>query len=116
VRKIEEQIRAVLLREDPKTRNATLANTHIETRLREDGAWITSVYLHGNLIAQNGVTGWGFKLCGWDTPTTRSRLNRIMPLFYPGNPSVHRVRGKLVFTQHGISAPASDIDWIFPTK
>lgn len=35
------------------------------------------VYLHGHNIAhmQNGL--WLFNLCGWNTPTTRSRINAI---------------------------------------
>ena len=54
-------------------------NTEVTTRTREDGARITTVYLHGNMIAQNGTTaGWGFRLAGWNTPTTRSRLNALL--------------------------------------
>lgn len=39
---------------------------------------VSRVYLHGNLIAdvQHGRVV-AFSLCGWNTPTTRSRLNAL---------------------------------------
>ena len=53
-------------------------NTRVTVNKREDGATITSVYLHGNLIAQTGKDGaWSFCLRGWNSPTTRSRINAI---------------------------------------
>ena len=39
-----------------------------------------AVYLHGNRIAWSGFGGSrpsGASLCGWDTPTTRSRLRAL---------------------------------------
>lgn len=59
-------------------KNWKLATTEVTVRAREDGAIVTSVYLHGNLIAQNGESGWGYCLRGWNTPTTRSRITEIM--------------------------------------
>ena len=54
-------------------------NTEVITRTREDGARITTVYLQGNLIAQNDtIAGWSFRLAGWNTPTTRSRINALL--------------------------------------
>lgn len=36
------------------------------------------VWLHGNLIAElSPAHGWRFNLCGWNTLTTRSRLNAL---------------------------------------
>lgn len=38
------------------------------------------VYLHGHLIAARDNAsdkGWRWNLCGWNTPTTRSRLNAL---------------------------------------
>jgi hypothetical protein len=35
------------------------------------------VRLHGHLIATNESGAWRFNLCGWNTPTTRSRLNAL---------------------------------------
>ena len=43
---------------------------------------IVEVFLHGNLIARRDTAdahapGWQFNLCGWNTPTTRSRINAL---------------------------------------
>lgn len=35
------------------------------------------VYLHGNLIYEENGNGRAFTLAGWNTPTTRSRLNAL---------------------------------------
>lgn len=60
-------------------------NTRVTVRRREDHQIVTSVFLHGNLIAQFSGDSWGFKMCGWDTPTTRSRINAIAQEFnHPG--------------------------------
>lgn len=81
-------------------------NTEVTTRTREDGARITTVYLHGNMIAQNGIFGWGFKLCGWNTPTTRSRINALRSaLEIPGR--VHYVKGAPMLD----GKPVSAVDW-----
>lgn len=53
------------------------ANTETTVRTREDGQVITSVFFHGSLIAQNGVTGWGFCFQGYRTNTTRDRINAV---------------------------------------
>ncbi len=67
-------------------------NTLITVNTREDGARITSVYLHGNLIAQNGKDGqWVFKFAGWLTPTTRDRINAVREAV--GLPSVSIRKG-----------------------
>lgn len=52
-------------------------NTWVRTSVRSDMEIVTTVYLHGNLIAQYSNGKWGFKMCGWNTPTTRSRINAI---------------------------------------
>lgn len=58
--------------------DVTKDNTRVTTGKREDGKIVTTVYLHGNLIAQSdAATGWRFKMCGWNTPTTRSRISCI---------------------------------------
>jgi hypothetical protein len=56
-------------------------NTKVET-LNE----VTKVTLHGNMIAE---IDWSEKLmflsnCGWQTPTTKSRLNAILDALKPG--------------------------------
>ena len=81
-------------------------NTEVVTRTREDGARIITVYLHGNMIAQNGAAGWRCRLAGWNTPTTRSRLNALRSaLEIPGR--VHCVQGAPMLD----GKPVSAVDW-----
>ena len=91
--KIRETIRkqrdAVALREASRLTNK-LGNTEIVTGLREDDTVITTVYLHGNIIAQGDAFSWGFKLAGWPSPTTKSRINAL---------AIH-------FGRHGVSTKA----------
>ena len=35
------------------------------------------VQLHGHTIARHDGHAWEFNLCGWNTPTTRSRINAL---------------------------------------
>ena len=70
----------------------TVDNTMICTRLRFDNKIVTTVYLHGNLIASNSGDNWGFKMCGWPTPTTKSRINAIANTF--GHLGVYTKAGK----------------------
>ena len=67
-------------------------NTWVRTHVREDLQTVTTVYLHGNLIAQNGVMGWGFKMAGRPTNTTKSRINALAKFF--GREGVHTKAGK----------------------
>lgn len=67
-------------------------NTTVLTRTREDGAVVTTIYLHGNMIAQCSNSGWGFKMAGWPTPTTKSRINTIANMV--GHPGVFTRKGK----------------------
>ena len=73
---IRNQRDAVALREASRLSNK-LGNTTIDTGLREDGAVVTTVYLHGNIIAQGNAFSWGFKLAGWPSSTTKSRINAL---------------------------------------
>ena len=68
---------------------------------------VTSVYLHGNLIAQNGGKGWGINLRGWNTPTTRSRVNALLQgLGVPGR--VCTIKGRAHFN----GKPIGHHDWV----
>lgn len=78
-RKIEnEMIRAIRIGQDWSKDN---------TRVHHDpviGGAETEVYLHGHLIAKRFIgCAWSFNLCGWNTPTTRSRLSAICREFVP---------------------------------
>lgn len=99
MRKIEENIIAMIQNMHNMMTGAnsgrvekTIGNTRISCGYREDGELVTSVYLHDNLIAQNGVTGWGFCMAGWPTPTTKSRINSIAKAF--GHAGVYTKGGK----------------------
>ena len=59
----------------------TRGNTMICTRLRYDRIAVTTIYLHGNLIASYSENVWGFKMCGWPTTTTKSRINALAVAF-----------------------------------
>ncbi len=57
----------------------------------------TYVRLHGNVIARRIDGGpWEFNLCGWNTPTTRSRINAIAREF--GRQPVQQYRGEPTVT------------------
>lgn len=56
---------------------------------RIGGKWSVLVRLHGNMIAtlnfyQSGAPYIELNLCGWNTPTTRSRINAILVEFGSG--------------------------------
>ena len=86
---IRNQRDAVALRKASRL-SKKLGNTTIVTGLYEDDAVVTTVYLHGNIIAQGNAFSWGFKLAGWPSPTTKSRINAL---------AVH-------FGRHGVSTKA----------
>jgi hypothetical protein len=71
MRKLEIQMnRAISNRSDWK-----LANTRVEY---EEGNCISRVYLHGNKIAEIGETFITLYDGGWQSVTTKSRLNAIL--------------------------------------
>ena len=56
---------------------STNTNTMVSTRIRYDGEKVTNIYLHGNMIASYSTGEWSFTLQGWNTPTTKSRINAL---------------------------------------
>ena len=86
MRKIERQMNAAISEErDWKNANTEVINFYDD----EKQLVVTSVYLHGNLIAE--VDDNGIKLFdgGWQSNTTKSRLNAIL--------SEHGIAGEGVF-------------------
>lgn len=70
-------------------------NTRVEVK---DGGSKVSVYLHGNKIYSESSEGWRmFSLAGWDTTTTRSRLNAL-------GIRVYRRKGVLYYDGHEIDS------------
>lgn len=85
MRKIEQQMNDAI----SESRDWKSANTQVQY---EEGNCISRVYLHGNLIAEIGE---GFiKLFdgGWQSNTTKSRLNAIL--------SEHGIAGEGVFQKN----------------
>lgn len=73
MRKIEAQmIQAIKAHKPFKSGNTQVSLSP------EDG--LAYVYLHGNLIAAECKQGWMINDCGWQTTTTKSRLNSILAL------------------------------------
>lgn len=106
-RKIEDaMIAAIRAGKDWKSGNT-------EVRREEFGGSL-SVYLHGNLIAKIGgaqeYAHW--TLAGWDTNTTRSRINALARAF--GWRGVSR-KGGVPFASGSATAPMtpiSDSEWV----
>ena len=78
MRVIEKQMVNAAMAQKIKFRNN---NTEVMTE-----AGLTKVLLHGNTIAE---IDWAGKLifisnCGWETPTTKSRLNALLGAVKPG--------------------------------
>ena len=68
------------------------------TRVEKNDEGDTSIYLHNNRIAFVEGVGGDITLssCGWETPTTKSRLNAILDTFL-----------------HGASIFQKDFQWYF---
>ena len=75
MRKIESEMQAAIV----QRRNWSKSNTSVSV----DSLGNTFVTLHGNLIATIFNNG-DMKLssCGWQTVTTKSRLNAILDVFF----------------------------------
>jgi hypothetical protein len=54
------------------SRNFRDGNTEVQS-----GDGITHILLHGNAIARKDAVALSINLCGWNTPTTRERLNGL---------------------------------------
>ena len=77
MRKIEQQMQAAIA----TRRNWSKSNTSVSV----DSEGYTSVRLHGNRIAEIEPNGdIILSSCGWDTVTTKSRLNAILDTFLHG--------------------------------
>lgn len=81
----------------------------------EDG--ITSMYLHGNLIAQNGAsTGFRVRLAGWNTVTTRERINGLLQTMGFRCGFCQRNFEARWINQKGEDFAVSDTEWVVPYK
>ena len=79
-------------------RNFKNGNTEVKS---ESG--ITTLSLHGNTIARKDAVGLSINLCGWNTNTTRERLNGLP------NVSVSTRKGQAFL--NGVAIPSNG--WVF---
>ncbi len=81
MRKIEREMLVAIKR----GKNWESGNTEVRHYKGTDSATginTTEVLLHGNTIASHtDGYDWYYNLCGWNTPTTRSRISSIMREF-----------------------------------
>lgn len=74
MRKIEQEMVAAI----KAGKNWHKDNTRVIPAVMPEGLSLV-IQLHGNDIAKRSTTGvWSFSLAGWNTPTTRSRINAII--------------------------------------
>lgn len=84
MRKVEQQMVVAvrrLLDSDATARGWKSGNTVVELEASDR----VVVYLHGNLIARITASQIDVTLAGWNTPTTRSRINALLNEFAPGH-------------------------------
>jgi hypothetical protein len=82
------------------------------TRVDCHGASVR-VYLFGNLIAEfTPAATVRVTLAGWNTNTTRSRVNALLSEFLPGNARVFTSREQASFRQFEQTQEIGDSEWI----
>ena len=96
MRKIERLMNNAITQE----KDFTLDNTHVATK---DG--VSFVFLHGNCIAQVGDTWIRLFDGGWQTVTTKSRLNAILSDHGCPGERVFQKKGEWFVTVNGADVP-----------
>ena len=96
MRKIEHQMNQAILNE----KDWKLDNTEVVSCTN-----VSDVYLHGNLIARIGETWIELFDGGWQTNTTKSRLNAILQQFGMGYERVFQKKGQWFVNYNGGPIP-----------
>ena len=96
MRKIERLMNNAITQE----KDFTLDNTHVANK---DG--VSFVFLHGNCIAQVGDTWIRLFDGGWQTVTTKSRLNAILSDHGCPGERVFQKKGEWFVTVNGADVP-----------
>ena len=110
MRKIEQRMVAAV-----RDRRAWHAD-NTQVRAFDDGR--VEVYLHGHHIATVTTNGMSFTLAGWNTNTTRSRVNALLREFGPGDSGVTTKLGQTLYftgwyTEGGrIETKITDTEWV----
>jgi hypothetical protein len=87
MRKIEQEMIRAIRNPESIRMGWTKDNTRVQFT-----ACGTEVYLYKSCIARTVKGAWEFNLCGWNTPTTRSRINAIANEF--GRHQVYTLNGR----------------------
>ena len=96
MRKIEQLMNQAILNE----KDWKLDNTEVVSCTN-----VSDVYLHGNLIARIGETWIELFDGGWQTNTTKSRLNAILQQFGMGYERVFQKKGQWFVNYNGGPIP-----------
>jgi len=75
-------------------------NTQVQISPKDNSA---HVYLFGNLIATECSRGWMICDCGWQTTTTKSRLNALLSALFDRPVSISQRNNSWRFTDNGIT-------------
>lgn len=107
MKKIEQKmIKAIRSRCPATIGNTTVARSYSNP---DNG---TAVYLHGNHIATLTDTSVRFTLAGWNTVTTRSRVNALLSAFAPAY-RVSTQRGQAYLYKAGARVrPVENSEWV----
>lgn len=118
-RKIENQMITAMVKLG-KAQQVNSIKVGSNTRVDSDATGAVWVYLHGHNIAFMEDKGTHyqvrFNLCGYNTRTTRSRINAICGAFIHGRNGVCQRRGELCFvTKYGVEVRIDSESWINAT-
>lgn len=111
MKQIEKQMIAAI--------KAGKSKTIDNTEVRCNDANSVVVLLHGNMIAEKRKGEWKFSLAGWNTQTTRSRLNALCAEFGADRRGVYTKAGQayvkrfasFVRDPMGKDTPIADNEW-----
>jgi len=96
MRKIETQIiKAIQENKDLKVANSEVISC----------TNVSDVYLHGNLIARIGETWMELFDCGYQTATTKSRLNALLSAFGMEGEYIFQKKGQWFINYQGAPIP-----------
>jgi hypothetical protein len=96
MRKIESQIIAAI----KDSKNLKVSNSEVISNTNQ-----SEVYLHGNLIFRIGETWVELFDGGWQTKTTKSRLNALLSAFGIGGERIFQKKGEWFLHYDGAPVP-----------
>ena len=108
MRKIETQI----IKAIQENKDLKIANSEVISCTN-----VSDVYLHGNLIARIGETWMELFDCGYQTATTKSRLNALLSAFGMEGEYIFQKKGQWFINYQGAPIPFFNgmrLAWSFP--